>query len=40
MWDAGMIAMGVTFFAIAIAYVRGCDLLSHSNKNLDRETAK
>lgn len=27
MWDIGMLAIGVAFFAIAIAYVRGCDLL-------------
>jgi hypothetical protein len=40
MWDAGMIAIGVAFFAIAIAYVKGCDLLSHTNKGLDREAAK
>jgi len=27
MWDFGMVAMGVAFFAIAILYVRGCELL-------------
>ena len=27
MWDIGMLAIGVTFFAIAIAYVKGCELL-------------
>jgi hypothetical protein len=38
MWDISMIAIGIAFFAIAIAYVRGCDLLSH--KNQPREAAK
>lgn len=28
MWDIAMIALGITFFVIAIAYVHGCDLLS------------
>jgi hypothetical protein len=28
MWDISMIAIGIAFFAIAIAYVQGCDLLS------------
>ncbi len=28
MWDLGMLAMGVAFFAIAIGYVKGCELLS------------
>jgi hypothetical protein len=27
MWDFGMVAMGVAFFATAILYVRGCELL-------------
>lgn len=27
MWDIGMLAIGVAFFAIAIAYVKGCNLL-------------
>lgn len=27
MWDFGMLAIGVAFFAIAIAYVNGCELL-------------
>ena len=28
MWDLGMSAIGVAFFAIAVLYVRGCSLLS------------
>lgn len=28
MWDIEMIAIGVAFFATAIAYVKGCELLS------------
>jgi hypothetical protein len=32
MWDISMIAIGIAFFAIAIAYVRGCDQLSHKNQ--------
>lgn len=28
MWDFGMLAMGVAFFAIAIFYVKGCALLA------------
>jgi hypothetical protein len=27
MWDFGMLAIGVAFFAIAISYVKGCELL-------------
>ena len=27
MWDFAMIAIGVGFFAIAITYVKGCELL-------------
>ena len=27
MWDFAMILIGVAFFAIAIAYVKGCELL-------------
>jgi len=27
MWDFGMLAIGVVFFAIAIYYVKGCELL-------------
>lgn len=27
MWDIGMLAIGVAFFAIAIAYVKGCESL-------------
>ena len=27
MWDIGMLAIGVAFFVIAIAYVKGCNLL-------------
>ncbi len=27
MWDLGMLAIGVAFFAIAIFYVTGCELL-------------
>ncbi len=33
MWDISMIAIGIAFFAIAIAYVRGCDLLSPKNQH-------
>lgn len=28
MWDLGMSALGVAFFAIAIFYVKGCNLLA------------
>ena len=28
MWDLGMSAIGVAFFAIAIFYVKGCNLLA------------
>jgi hypothetical protein len=28
MWDIGMAAVGVAFFAIAILYVKGCNLLA------------
>ena len=28
MWDFGMIAIGLAFFATAIAYVNGCELLT------------
>jgi hypothetical protein len=28
MWDISMIAIGIAFFTIAIAYVKGCDQLS------------
>lgn len=28
MWDLGMLAIGVAFFGIAIAYVKGCELLA------------
>jgi hypothetical protein len=38
MWDISMIAIGIAFFAIAIAYVQGCDLLSPKNPN--REAGK
>ncbi len=27
MWDIGMFAIGVAFFAVAILYVKGCELL-------------
>jgi hypothetical protein len=27
MWDIGMLAISVTFFAIAVLYVKGCQLL-------------
>jgi hypothetical protein len=33
MWDISMIAIGIAFFAVAIAYVKGCDLLSHKNQH-------
>ena len=33
MWDISMIAIGLAFFAIAIAYVKGCDLLSRKNQH-------
>jgi hypothetical protein len=33
MWDISMIAMGIAFFVIAFAYVKGCDLLSHKNQH-------
>lgn len=29
MWDVGMLAIGVVFFAIAILYVKGCELLGN-----------
>jgi hypothetical protein len=28
MWDLGMLAIGVFFFVVAIAYVKGCERLS------------
>ena len=28
MWDLGMSAIGVAFFAIAVLYVKGCNLLA------------
>ncbi len=28
MWDLGMSAIGIAFFAIAILYVKGCNLLT------------
>jgi hypothetical protein len=31
MWDISMIAIGIAFFIIAIAYVKGCDRLSPKN---------
>jgi hypothetical protein len=37
MWDIGMLAIGVAFFAIAIAYVKGCELLV---KDLTKEPVK
>ena len=37
MWDVGVLAIGVGFFVIAIAYVKGCELLV---KNSTKEPAK
>jgi hypothetical protein len=38
MWDISMITIGLAFFAIAIAYVRGCDRLRPQNQH--KEAAK
>jgi hypothetical protein len=38
MWDISMIAIGLAFFAIAIAYVRGCDRLRPQSQH--KEAAK
>jgi len=40
MWDITMIAMGLFFFAIAIAYVKGCALLSKTSQHPGRAEEK